>query len=226
MTDQQPTHITLKTKLKALDKNADESFYIRIHRAISWLKAAEENSNDQDYQIITYWISLNACYAISGDSHGTSEKTKLTEFLEKLVNVDRDRIYNLFWFKFSGVIRILLDNQYIYGRYWRFLRGEVSSWETEFDRENQAALRLLQSPDRSVDLISLVMGRLYVMRNQLLHGGATHGSRVNREQIRDCSRFLGHLIPLIIDIMIDHPDEAWGEIYYPVVNTRTDAKER
>ena len=83
---------------------------------------------------------------------------------------------------------------------------------------------LLQNPNRSVELIQLVMRRLYQMRNQLIHGGATYQSRVNRDQVRDSANLLGKLIPLIIEIMIDNPDEAWGDIYYPVVDARTDAK--
>ena len=47
------------------------------------------------------------------------------------------------------------------------------------------------------------------MRNQLIHGGATYQSRVNRDQVRDSANLLGKLIPLIIEIMIDNPDEAW-----------------
>ena len=217
-------HTTLKAKLKQLDYDANESFYIRMHRAISWIRAAEEKDDDKDFQIIAYWIALNSCYAISGDIGSTRERTKLTEFLEKLVNVDNDRIHHLFWDKFSGVIRVLLDNEFIYNRYWLYQRGEVDSWKMEFQRENDNALRLLQSPHRSVDLISLVMGRLYVMRNQLIHGGATYQSRVNRDQIRDTSRLLSQLLPLIVDIMLDNPAEAWGEVYYPVVDTNTSAR--
>jgi len=67
------------------------------------------------------------------------------------------------------------------------------------------------------------MRRLYQMRNQLIRGGATYKSSVNRDQIIDSANLLSRLIPLIIEIMLDHPDEAWGEIYYPVVGTRTDA---
>ena len=73
-------------------------------------------------------------------------------------------------------------------------------------------------------LTSVVMGRLYVMRNQLIHGGATYQSRVNRDQIRDTSRLLSQLLPLIVDIMLDNPAEAWGEVYYPVVDTNTSAR--
>ena len=225
MTDQTKPSTKLKSKLKSLDRSHNEGFYIRLHRAISWLKAAEENDDCKDLQIISYWITLNSCYAISGDVDRFAESSKLTEFFEKVIEVDKHgTIYELFWTEFSGMIRILLNNPYIYKRYWLYQRGQVSGWKEEFERDNLRAVRLLQNPDRSVELIQLAMRRLYQMRNQLIHGGATYKSSVNRDQVRDSANLLGRLIPLIIGIMLDNPEEAWGDIYYPVVGTKTDAK--
>ena len=173
---------------------------------------------------ISYWISLNSCYAISGDVDRFAESSKLTEFFEKIIEADKQgTIYELFWTEFPGMIRVLLNNQYIYNRYWLYQRGQVSSWKEEFKRDNLRAVRLLQNPDKSVELIQLVMRRLYQMRNQLIHGGATYKSSVNRDQVRDSANLLGRLIPLIVEIMLDNPQEAWGDIYYPVVDTKTDA---
>ena len=78
----------LKSKLKARDRSHDEGFYRRLHRDISWLKAAEENHDCQDLQIISYWISLNSCYAISGYVDRFAESNKLTEFFEKVIEAD------------------------------------------------------------------------------------------------------------------------------------------
>ena len=213
-----------KEKLKAIDESHNTGFYIRLHRAISWLKAAEEYRENKDVQIICYWISLNSCYAISGDVDRFAESSKLTEFFEKIIEADKQgTIYELFWTEFPGMIRVLLNNQYIYNRYWLYQRGQVSSWKEEFKRDNLRAVRLLQNPDKSVELIQLVMRRLYQMRNQLIHGGATYKSSVNRDQVRDSANLLGRLIPLIVEIMLDNPQDAWGDIYYPVVDTKTDA---
>ena len=53
MTEQTISSVRLKRKLKALDRSSDEGYYIRLHRAISWLKAAEEHHDNQDFQIIS-----------------------------------------------------------------------------------------------------------------------------------------------------------------------------
>ena len=66
-------------------------------------------------------------------------------------------------------------------------------------------------------VLSIVFDRLYVLRNQLVHGGATYGSKVNRQQVSDGEKILGILVPAIIDLMIKHPELDFGEILYPVV---------
>ena len=57
----------------------------------------------------------------------------------------------------------------------------------------------------------------YILRNQLVHGGATWKSKVNRDQVRDGSRILLDIVPAIIRIMMENPDEPWGKPCYPPV---------
>ena len=59
-------------------------------------------------------------------------------------------------------------------------------------------------------VLSIVLSRIYTLRNQLIHGGATWGSSVNREQLRDCTNFMAKLVPLVIEVMMDHPETLWG----------------
>jgi hypothetical protein len=57
-----------------------------------------------------------------------------------------------------------------------------------------------------------------VLRNQLVHGGATWNSTVNRSQVRDGAAVLGWLLPVMIDIMMNNSDRDWGKPFYPVVD--------
>ena len=82
------------------------------------------------------------------------------------------------------------------------------------DRNRQTEWR--RSP--SARVLSFVFDRLYVLRNQLVHGGSTWNSGVNRAQVRDGAEILGFLMPVFIDIMMDNPAENWGKPFYPVVN--------
>ncbi|MDB2612612.1 hypothetical protein N9Z00_02485 [Flavobacteriaceae bacterium] len=65
--------------------------------------------------------------------------------------------------------------------------------------------------------MGLVLDRLYTVRNQLIHGGATYQGKVNRSQVKDASEILSFLVPLMIDIMITNINEDWGTINYIVI---------
>jgi len=207
----------LKRKLKQL-KETPETLTVRLHRAISWLKCAEENASNHDLQFLTLWISYNACYAIDEKTEENfTERKHFNEFISKLVSHDHDnRFYNLLWQKFSGPVRMIIENQFIYKPFWEAQRGEKVNWKKLFDKSNEDANRFL-SKNEVAKLIEIVLDRLYMLRNQIMHGGATYKSKVNRAQVRDACNILKLFIPIIIDIMMENRDEDWGDIYYPVV---------
>ena len=207
----------LKHKLKQ-HKDTPETLAVRLHRAISWLKCAEENTTNHDLQFLSLWISYNACYAIDEKLEDDfTERKQFNEFISKLVSHDHEkRFYNLLWQKFSGPVRMIIENQFIYKPFWDAQRGEKVNWKKMFDKSIEDANRFL-SKDEVAKLIEVVLDRLYMLRNQLMHGGATYKSKVNRTQVRDACNILKLFIPIIIDIMMEHWEEDWGEICYPVV---------
>jgi len=69
-----------------------------------------------------------------------------------------------------------------------------------------------------VTVLCITLSRIYLLRNQLVHGGATWGGSVNREQLRDAVNLMGKLAPLVIEIMMDSPDALWGDASFPVVD--------
>ena len=75
-----------------------------------------------------------------------------------------------------------------------------------------------QEPNATV--LAILLARLYTLRNQLMHGGATWRGSVNRDQIRDGTAILNDLVPLVIYLLMDNPDEDWGDPCYPVVGQR------
>ncbi len=56
-----------------------------------------------------------------------------------------------------------------------------------------------------------------MLRNRLIHGGATWESKVNRDQVRDGSRILADLVPAIIHLVLENPAEEWGAPCFPPV---------
>lgn len=208
----------LKTELKKLYSKIDQNDAIRLHRAISWVKCAEDHENNPDLKFITLWIAFNACYA-DNDAHEyiLSEKKRFKDFISKLVQCDsEERFFKLLWYKFSGPVRLLIDNKYAYKQFWDAQRGENIDWERQFNQSKIDSRNYLANQQVS-KLLGLVLDRLYTVRNQLIHGGATYESKLNRSQVQDAGQILEFLMPIIIDIMINNIYEDWGVINYPVI---------
>lgn len=214
------TYNTLQRRLKQSINSLPQDHAIRLHRAISWLKAAEDQDAIPDLRFISYWVSFNSCYAADLPDHGnSSERERYIAFTERLARLDTEqRLAKLLWHKFSGAVRILISNQYVYGPFWDYQRGKKKDWKKSFAAAETAAQRYLAKHNVS-GLLQIVLGRLYTLRNQLLHGGATYKSKLNRSQVKDGANILGFILPVIIDIMLQHPEEDWGTINYPPVES-------
>jgi hypothetical protein len=212
---------SLKERQRAERENHPTNMALRVHRALSWLDRAEQ-CDDEDGRFIFLWIAFNAAYANDlGDQERPHEKELFHLFLKKLSDLDEgDVLYELIWSEFSGSIRVLLDNRFVYQPFWDFHNDKIDEqqWKSGFERANRAASKALAGR-RTTTVLSIVLSRMYTLRNQLIHGGATWNSRVNRDQLRDCSAFLGKLVPYIIQLMMDNPNVLWGDACYPVVES-------
>jgi len=182
------------------------------------LICASEQSNQPDLAFITHWIAFNALYAADSDSTTpAAERARFRFFIRKLESHDEEnRIYSILWEKFSGHLRILISNPYLFKYFWDYHRGLAPEWERSFQRANEAAMRYL-SEQKVADFMEIILDRLYILRNQLFHGGSTFRSSVNRESVKTGHQVLQMLLPAFVDIIMKHPDEDWGEIHYPVV---------
>jgi len=193
---------------------------LRVHRALSWLNRAEQLDDDPDGRFIFLWIAFNAAYATEIDERfRLSEQETFRAFLAKLVDLDgKGRFAELVWTEFPTSIRVLLNNQYVFQDFWSFQNGSLAEdeWQRRFAAARKAARLALGSHD-TVTVLSVVLSRIYTLRNQLIHGGATWNSSVNRDQIRDCVNLMGKLVPLVIETMMDNPGTLWGDACYPVV---------
>jgi len=216
----QPTSIAdaLKARFKLEFDRYPESSRVRLHRAISWLRRAEEELVDPDARFLFLWIAFNAAYA-KELGHAETERDRLAAFFAMLIAVDqRGTIQQLLFKQFSGHIRLLIDNRYVYEPFWRALREHDASnrWEEKFSGSKKAAMAAVMKGETGT-VLSIVFDRLYVLRNQLVHGGATWNSRLNRAQVAEGAGILLSIVPALIEIMIDHPEIDFGDVLYPVV---------
>lgn len=220
ITESSLQHSVLKQRHRQVRDGHPTSLTLRVHRALSWLNRAEQ-ADDVDGKFIFLWIAFNAAYAQElDDNDRTSDKATFKAFLQGLCDLDTSkRIDELIWKEFSGSIRTLLDNPYVFNPFWEFQRGRIdeSEWKDRFASAKKSAQSALANGNTPM-LLWIVFNRLYTLRNQLIHGGATWGGKINRNQLRDCTRLLGRLVPVIIVLMMDNPSAVWGDTVYPVVD--------
>lgn len=215
-----PTHADLRERFKAIPENAaPEAWRVRIHRALSWLSRADAETDDPDARFLFLWIAFNAAYARELGQEET-ERDRVREFLSRLVGLDTEgRLHTTLFGQYTGPIRTLIENKHVYHPFWMAQRNwdPSDSWRQGFEAGKQVALKALMAKDTAT-VLSIVFDRLYVLRNQLVYGGATWNSKVNRQQVRDGAAILGSLLPLLIDVMIRNPGQDHGDILYPVVH--------
>lgn len=207
----------LKQKLRTLRDDMNEDHAVRLHRALSWLQAAEKYADDDDIGFITLWVAFNSCYSIDGVTDSLSERQSFKQFVELLVSLDNgDLLHNSLWNNYSGFVRAVINNQYLYPPFWESQKRADDRWKASFETSKKTAMFSLAN-NNVPQLMQIVLDRLYVLRNQLMHGGATYQSSVNREQVKDGKRLLNELLPIVINLMLEHSEAEWGEVFYPVV---------
>ena len=92
------------------------------------------------------------------------------------------RIYDAIWDNFSGSIRVLLHNRYVFTPFWKHHNGVegFEDWKEWFRASERRVRRSLEERD-TVRVLRLGFDRLHVLRNRIVHGGATGNNRVNRD---------------------------------------------
>ena len=130
-------HAALKTKQRALRSGFPETMGLRVHRSISWIGRAEACGDDHDARFIFLWIAFNAAYADERDfqSVATGERAAFVDYFGKLVARDEERrIYTALWQRFSGPVRTLMENRFVFNPFWQHQNGidGFEDWEERF----------------------------------------------------------------------------------------------
>ncbi|MDR0217200.1 MAG: hypothetical protein LBJ15_24780 [Comamonas sp.] len=221
-----PSLATLAARHQAQIAQQRTPFTLRMHRALSWLQRAEAAGDDDDVAFVCLWIGFNAAYAQDtpgGGISSTSERLAFRNFMSDVCALDTGKALSaLVWQVFPGPIRVLLDNQYVFQPFWDALNNPRSDgiipehWREAFDEARQRVHRALAQQDTERVLYEVFV-RLYTLRNQLMHGGATWNSSVNRAQVRDGRALLARALPVMLVVMMDHPARFEGKPFYPVV---------
>ncbi len=214
----------LKEKQRLLREGFPATMGLRVHRAISWIGRAEAERIDPDAAFIFFWIAFNATYADEtdfGEEIPLGERRQFVKLIERLVALDEDaRIHAAIWDRFRGPIAKLMENRYVYRPFWQNQNGVpgTQDWARKWRKSADRFVRSMADKNTAF-VLREVFDRLYMLRCQMIHGGTTWNSKVNRSQVKDGAAILGTLLPVMIDIMLDNPEEDWGTPFYPVVKS-------
>ncbi len=202
----------------------------RLRRADSWLRRSEAAKDDTE-RFIFLWIAFNAAYGRETlPSHSDIQRTereKFRSFLREILERDDDGVLeDALWRTFSGPIRVLLENRYVFDPFWDAVRDRDptagKNWKKKFSDSKRSVLRSVE--ERNVHrVLTVLFTRLYTLRNQIVHGGATFATGWGQDQVRDGSRIMASLVPSILKIMradIERNPESgvWEPVAFPRVN--------
>ena len=207
----------------------------RLRRAKSWLELSK-NSKSADEKFIFLWIAFNAAYGTELPPPDTSaprerrEKKRFTDFVNKIVEHDRGETIKKIFEPFKNPdnlirpIRKLKDNEYVFRPFWDWvIQDELleDDWRAKLENKNRKLDEALNNRDISFVLRD-TLERLYVLRNQIFHGGTTFEKGWGRHQVRNGSDIMKVLMELVLKIMEDVIKEdpnsdVWGRLDYPRV---------
>ena len=212
----------LRDREQSLSDDYPDDLKLRIHRGVSWLAKAENQVDDEDAAFMFYWVAFNALYGfqVRHVSEIDGERSAFQGFFQKISLLDSERIiYDELWRRFPDSVRVLIRNKYVFQPFWNYHHEFPGNddWEDKFEKAIEKGYRALENGD-TVQILSIIFDRLYVLRNQVFHGAATYQSSVNRAQIRDATKILAFLLPLFVELMMDNPSVSWGTPGYAVVD--------
>ncbi len=198
---------------------------LRIHRAISWVKRAEKETDDLDAKFIFYWIAFNAAYA---QYVNTGDKSCFKKYFENILSLDVDnRIFSAVWIRYSEVvssnyselIKNFINNRFVFQNFWNHYNTahecepthECDNWDVAFRREEKAVNNSIDSRNTE-KILCILFERLYTLRNQLVHGGSSWNSGISRSQVMEGATIMEALVPNFIYLMMEGegPKLEWG----------------
>ncbi|MGB2501649.1 MAG: hypothetical protein ACPIA2_18280 [Mariniblastus sp.] len=191
---------------------------VRMHRAFSWLGAAEcEDEDDKiDEKLIFRWIGLNSLFGRwnSYDQEPERDNRALTGFLTVVEGYDKDALIKACLIEQQILVNQICSDQFVNKFFWKVLGTEKRFNQ----RRDQISIQRMYSDQNYRQILHEVFSRIYLVRCQLIHGAATFGSKLNRRIVKQCGIVLERIIFAIVKIITDHAwTENWDDLCYPPV---------
>ena len=219
MSQPPPTVRELRRSWKPFKESAPEDTAVRMHRMFSWMARSQElpeDPSEDDARLVWLWAAWNAMYGSWDESSGkpVEDLSSQEECLKMLYEADvrGHRHLEAFLIEHKKLASALCGDLWLSRQFWS--EGKIAA-EKNADRAKRTFLEAMRE-GRYRAALDLTLARVYLGRCQLVHGAATCGSRLNRAQIRRCSVFMGHLLPILATIATESfHDKSWGILCCP-----------
>lgn len=183
-----------------------ESFLLRLRRSISWLDGAQqvesgvkEKDKNLSAQFIFFWISFNALYVRNFDEFFDGNfrdgEKEFKKYFDDILIIEgvKTRIHKVFNDDILWEIHSLTKNIFVRSKFWRNY-DKIK----RFFQPN--VLPKIPRIRQTRKILHRVFECLYVLRNQLMHGGSTWGSKLNKKQLRLGIKIMQCLLPIFMEI--------------------------
>ena len=214
--------------IKLRGEVGNEDLGLRWRRCTSWLEQAEHELAEERYDeaFLFCWIAFNAAYSVdSPEPRESFELESISKYFDVLRNLDKDKSIDKELFDNESrwrQISEILTNQFIFGPFWRSQQEGSASLPWDQDLKSRVEKVERSRINRDVQpVLEEMFSRLYVLRNQLVHGAATYQGSLNRRQVQYGAAFMYLLLPVFLELMFRNPDADWGTPKYPALNHDT-----
>lgn len=201
-----------KQRLRAA--NRCEDTLIRLHRALSWLEHAERTPDESDDALLFAWVAFNALYGRWDLALNEPEPDRagMGRFVERVCRLDAGGHIAAMLAAHRGLVRSILEDEWLSRWFWQDRTDERARKQ----RKSWYDAQTWYLEGRSDRILDRVLERIYLQRCQIVHGAATHGSRLNRVSLGRCRMMLAHIVAATLLVIIDHgAEEDWGPLCYP-----------
>ena len=183
----------------------------RVSRSLSWY-AKSESAATPDERLIFSYIAFNALYA---QEEQMKEYKAHENFLFQLIARGGGNEIFAFALEQKKALRKIMSSQYLSKIYWDD-KGGMSEKGERLEREKKIVDRIVpQIKSRNIAPVKDAIYRIYLLRNQLLHGMAAYQDSYNRHQVQLCADFLHPLVGRMIATVIGDKKQNWGKVPYP-----------
>ena len=209
------------TRDRLVRQDTENDLRVRIHRACAALRQGERAESDgtaegRDASIVFRWVALNALYGDWDWDAGmpARDRQSLDRFTTELSRADSEGRIRRTLEAHAEDARALLESPFLIERFWR--DGEWDQVRPQRGRARNFNEELRS--ERTSAALHRVLMVIYFLRCQIVHGGATMGSSVNRVTVDPAARLLRALSGQIIAVSMERGLEmSWGELCYPPV---------